>query len=677
MNPELKDKFTTEVCRMENQFLTNIDWGAGIPWRTLSTDLNGNASWRRSQKLYSGGTGIALLLLELGRYHNNKNYTSVAERSILSIVTFCNTNVEQDTFAFITGNIGLVFVIMRFYELTGKDEYRIIALDLAKSYQEFFQTHPPDDFINGTSGALLGLLLLHQASDEAWILKPIEYYVNHLLQKAQLSAQGLYWDRTNRQIRGLCGFSHGAAGIGFVFGELARYFNNEAFYYIAEQAYLYESQHYNPDVGNWQDFRKGIYDDEVQIEHEIRYLSGDKAFFTQGSYMNAWCHGAAGIGLSRLRAFELLGKPVYKTDADNAIQFTIRTDVEPDTISGNFALCHGGGGNADLFIEAYRYTGDEQYLRYAEKVAEKALRQHRELGFYRSGYGLAPADMEDLSLFMGAAGVGYFYLRLLDPHNTPSVLCPTVPGEPYLMTEEEKKQYPMLSISKAELRKHMVKKAFVRTITVIEEINPTIVSVYFEQPIDNRINEMAEWMVFVETLLPSVSGVMGQKLHDVYAIEKTSFLLDTGVESAAYLYIKAQVEVKRGAAFIALPDDEFEQLMVRRDEYLRVVQTSEQSVLLQAHPYGVFEQHISPFAALIFEVFVESLSVTNAIQNLMGQIDYSSQAEAEQIRAAALVQIRTALKAGLLIALPDKEQPAAIQQKVLSTALFERATTTT
>jgi lantibiotic modifying enzyme len=165
-----------------------------------------------------------------------------------------------------------------------------------------------DDLINGNSGTLLGLLHLHAASGEKWILESIDCFIRHLVDRANHGPAGLYWDRSPQLISGLFGFSHGAAGIGFVFLELGHYFQNEAFYTIARQAFLYEGYFFNQAKKhkNWPDLRRGIYSDDDYREHQKAFLEGDMDFFTSGGDMNAWCHGAAGIGLSRVRAFQLL-----------------------------------------------------------------------------------------------------------------------------------------------------------------------------------------------------------------------------------------------------------------------------------------------------------------------------------------------------------------------------------
>lgn len=648
MNNELRARIETEICRIADQLVSDADWNESFPWMTLTTDGDSNYHFARSDSMYGGSAGIALFLLETGRFAGEQRYTNTAEKAITAILEECRQK-PSPYFAFITGRMSVSFVALRFFQRTGKREYLSQALELVRGCQEFLTPHSADDFINGTSGTLLGLLLLHEASGEEWLLELANDYVRHLLSKAQPGAQGLYWDRTHRQIRGLCGFSHGAAGIGFVFAEAARYVNNSALNYIAEQAYWYEERYYNPAVGNWADFRKGIYRDEDQQEHEENYRNGNMEFFTQGGYMNAWCHGAAGIGLSRLRATELFTNPLYRTEADNAIAMTVKTNVAIHNLESNFSLCHGGGGNADVFIEAYRLTKDDKYLQYCETVAAMALEQFARDGSYRSGFGMAAPTMEDRSLYMGIAGVGYFYLRLLDPMNTPSVEAPRLEA-PILSSALSnpsptlKERFPFLFATQAKIRTIIIEKIFARTLRHLNESAPQALEEYLGTN-DYRINELPAFIAFVEALLPKLSEQDRDALVSVFGLERAKYYLEMRIESASYLFIRTQLEHKRAQE--AIVSEDFPRLRLQIDSFAEIVETDAASILLYAHALGVAEQQLSPFGALVLSTFTSPHTVEEGLERIAEQIDHEPE-QREQISAAAENQIKQLLLVGAL-----------------------------
>jgi hypothetical protein len=639
MNTDLRARLETEIRRLGDQLLHDADWTEELPWETLTSDADSNYSWARGESLYSGSSGIALYLLELGRYTGEQRFTDAAEKAMLSTLEHSRTT-PSPYYAFITGRMSVTFVALRFFERTGKLSYLDAALELAKNCKEFLTPNSADDFINGTSGTLLGLLLLHEASGEEWLLDCANAYAEHLVRKAHSGQQGLYWDRTHRQIRGLCGFSHGASGIGFVFAEAARYLGNDALNYIAEQAYLYEEQYFNPSVGNWADFRKGIYRDQDQQEHEENYQNGNMEFFTQGGYMNAWCHGAAGIGLARVRATELFGNPHYRTEADNAIAMTYKTNVALHTIETNFALCHGGGGNADVFIEAYRVWKDERYLAFCETVAEMALEQHAVQGSYRSGFGLAAPGMEDRSMYMGAAGVGYFFLRLLDPMNTPSVEAPTLTKNASKAGEHT--SYTTLGASKADLRRTILEKMFPRTISALPA---EILETYFQQSNSNRVAELHHFVTYIEPLIPTLADAVRPAAQVAFTIERERYNLEMNVESASYLFIRSQMELKRAQEAIGAAD--FIHKHVQIDKYARLLDIDDASLLLYAHPLGVGEQQLSPFGAITMSIFAEPKSIESSLAVIAEHIDHEPE-EREKINTAALNQIQQLLLAGAL-----------------------------
>ena len=133
----------------------------------------------------------------------------------------------------------------------------------------------------------------------------------------------------------------------------------------------------------------------------------------------AWCHGAPGIGLSRVRAYALTKDETYRREAEAAISGTYRPLAMP-AAADNFSLCHGLGGNAELFILAADVLGDERYRSVAESVGDRGLQGiHLPRNPWPCG---VLSGGETPNLMLGLAGIGHFYLRLYDSRAVPSVL---------------------------------------------------------------------------------------------------------------------------------------------------------------------------------------------------------------------------------------------------------------
>jgi lantibiotic modifying enzyme len=129
--------------------------------------------------------------------------------------------------------------------------------------------------------------------------------------------------------------------------------------------------------------------------------------------MTAWCHGAAGIGLARLRSLEHMDDEELRAEIDVAIETTAR-----DGFGANHALCHGDLGNLELLLQASRVLDRPHLRERAEGIASSILLDLRTSG-WRTGVALG---VEHPGLMTGLAGIGYGLLRLASPQVVPSLL---------------------------------------------------------------------------------------------------------------------------------------------------------------------------------------------------------------------------------------------------------------
>ena len=90
--------------------------------------------------------------------------------------------------------------------------------------------------------------------------------------------------------------------------------------------------------------------------------------------------------------------------------------------TGNFSLCHGDGGNADLLILAADVLSRPDLRREAENAGTRALDRFEDT---RSPWPCGvPGAGKSPNLLLGVAGIGYFLLRLYDFENIRSALLP-------------------------------------------------------------------------------------------------------------------------------------------------------------------------------------------------------------------------------------------------------------
>ena len=149
------------------------------------------------------------------------------------------------------------------------------------------------DIMSGYAGAIPALLALaRRCGRPEWL--GLSLRCGEELERAAVrTSEGWSWKTIDipgqAGMRNLTGFSHGTAGVGWALLELSEATGEARFRSAADEAFRYERTHYSPEHENWPDFRDFL-----------RPPGGNGPVFG-----TAWCHGAPGIALSRLRAWEI------------------------------------------------------------------------------------------------------------------------------------------------------------------------------------------------------------------------------------------------------------------------------------------------------------------------------------------------------------------------------------
>lgn len=128
--------------------------------------------------------------------------------------------------------------------------------------------------------------------------------------------------------------------------------------------------------------------------------------------MVAWCHGAAGIGLSRLAMRSDPGVTAGHEEIATAVGATLTRGF-----GDNHCLCHGDLGNLDLLLQAGQVLGHQAWAEAAEQHTLRILDEVEQSG-WRCGI-TRPVDVP--GLMTGLAGIGYGMLRLAHPRAVPPV----------------------------------------------------------------------------------------------------------------------------------------------------------------------------------------------------------------------------------------------------------------
>ncbi|HWS88790.1 MAG TPA: lanthionine synthetase LanC family protein [Pyrinomonadaceae bacterium] len=403
---EAADFIAARLCR-------DAVWaGARCNWLGDSMEFVGG-QWAVAHRafgpeLYSGTSGVALFLAEVFRKTGEPLFRETAVGGARQALSRLEELPAQARVGFYTGHTGIGYALTRIGELLGEQEFVDRGLQIVEALAEVEPDERATDVLAGSAGAIPALLHLRSKYDRGPLLELARRHGEFLIGAARKTQGGWSWNTLNvpaeQRKQDLNGFSHGAAGISWALLELWKATAEGKFRVAAEQGFAYERQWFDPRQENWPDFR-GLYD----------AWTGNPG---QPGFMTAWCHGAPGIGLSRVRAYALTGDDIYRREAEAALRCTSRTLAAPG--QANYSLCHGSAGNAELLLYAARVFGDDSSRLLAEQVGRFGVEQYRKpLGPWPCG---VLEGGETPGLLLGLAGIGHFYLRLHDPAGVPSVL---------------------------------------------------------------------------------------------------------------------------------------------------------------------------------------------------------------------------------------------------------------
>jgi lantibiotic modifying enzyme len=248
------------------------------------------------------------------------------------------------------------------------------------------------DIIGGAAGCAIALRSLQQTRPSAKAIGAMRACGEHLLHAARQTARGLGWIYLGNAESPLTGFAHGNAGIACSLLTIAELTNEARFRDAACAAIEYERAVFSREHRNWPDFRPN----------------------SAGGFVTAWCHGAPGIGLSRLCSLRSLADPLLREEIDTALATTVSMSFGKSHI-----VCHGDLGNVDILLYAAEILQEPRWAAHAKRQAGRILTAAKGGNWVLEN----PLHVETPGLMTGLAGIGYALLRLADPARVPCVLA--------------------------------------------------------------------------------------------------------------------------------------------------------------------------------------------------------------------------------------------------------------
>ncbi|WP_082006290.1 type 2 lanthipeptide synthetase LanM [Sphingomonas sp. ERG5] len=350
------------------------------------------APQRLGHGLYEGNAGIALFLAAGAALGGRDDLRNAAHAALAPIRTFDLRASDAGT-GRITGigagaGLGaLVYALTRCADLLGDDALLSDATRIAGDIDDAAiaaDTHA--DILYGTAGAIVSLLALHQRTG-----------ASDLIDRAAAAGRRLTQQWT--EVARAPGMSHGAAGFALALARLSHATGDAAFGRTAGEAIAFERSLFDVAAGNWPD---------------LRFPPEPETGRPPCSMM--WCHGAPGIGVSRLAMLDLHVDQQVLEEVETAIAATLGNGIGPID-----HLCCGNFGRLDFLSEAGQVLDRPLLHAQAIAMAQVRLEHQRETGSFALDVNDGPDHLKP-GLFSGLAGVGYTLLRLAAPGRLPTVL---------------------------------------------------------------------------------------------------------------------------------------------------------------------------------------------------------------------------------------------------------------
>jgi lantibiotic modifying enzyme len=368
-------------------------------WQVVHRSLDGS--------LYSGTIGIARFLAHLSRHVDDDSLRATA----LGALRHGSIDAERSFSPGLwTGTAGAACVLVEVGRLLNDPSIVERGFALGTAIAQSLSGHSAGgpvgglDHISGIAGSVVALAHLTRQRSDRHLHEACDTMARQLIACARKRAFGWSWPMDDRHASDphLCGLAHGASGMARAFAEAHAICGSADFAVAMMEAVRFEKSWFNSRLANWPDLR-------AQIEQ------------TEYSYPVFWCHGAAGIGMARLRLYQLSHDTTVLAEATAAIEAAHRalrpmlgTGVVPP--DWNLSVCHGLGSIVELLLSAYDVLGLGECLESARAAGRVGLQDAYRRRTWRCG---VPGGGEHPGTMLGLAGIGLWCLRLADPAGVP------------------------------------------------------------------------------------------------------------------------------------------------------------------------------------------------------------------------------------------------------------------
>ena len=401
------------LCREAFWHADRCSWIGRSPEESPQEGPLFNGTSALGPDFYAGTAGVAVFLAHLNAANATSTYRDTALGAVRHARYHADAVDPKGRLGLHTGVSGIAYAMVKTGQLLDEPTLVSEGAELARAAACDRSETLILDFISGTSSAICSLLGLHRSLGDDRLRDCADVLGQDLVRRGSRDNGAWIWSNADlsgaaQWPRMLNGLAHGASGVAIALLELYVATGRVEYLDAGRGAFAYEDQFVDTEKGNWQDLRGEADEPGLRSGHTL-----------------AWCHGAPGIALARLRAMELL--PDLAAELRPSIAIAMRgtethatTQLKADAF--DVTSCHGLAGLIEPFVMGSRVLGDPSLLLRARMFWADAIRRREERATWLSGVG---SGGKNHSLMIGIAGAGYGLLRAYDPQHTPSVLLPS------------------------------------------------------------------------------------------------------------------------------------------------------------------------------------------------------------------------------------------------------------
>jgi len=392
------DVLQSAVKRIKNEVFEKAIYyrNKDVSWIVPKLHMTNELEWHMDFTdvyIYSGIAGIAVFLHTLNLLPEYGEIKEMIQQLDKKLFSYTDSLMPDETIkepgmnmtGAINGEGSVVYAYQLIYKLSKEEIY----LDYAERHCEILlkkvETCIYQDLISGNAGAVIIFINMYKLTNNMKYLTWAIHTANVVLSKAKKQEiGGIAWEVKEVKLS-LSGFSHGNAGILYALAKLLQLSDDEKYINAIREALKYENNLFDSTINNWIDIRKEEKDTDSV----------------------SWCHGAAGILLSRLELLKLDISDIHEI-AEQDIKRAVDKIITMPLRNG-MCLCHGNFGNISTllsYLSIYNNDDLKKIISYYIHEVSNNIAEGK-LSFIQQE--IHPGFMNGLS------GIGFLLLKIINP----------------------------------------------------------------------------------------------------------------------------------------------------------------------------------------------------------------------------------------------------------------------